>query len=178
MQKNILFFQGAAVTLLSLLFVVMPSVESFYQILSQLTVLLYLIAYLLMFAAVIYLRYSMKDAKRPFRIGKRGNGLIWLVGGVGFLGSLLAFVLSFLPPDQIAMGSKTVWFAVLFGGVALFVILPFVILACRKPSWVNPKSDFVPFHWQKDAASQAQLKAAEEAYEAKEAAEKDTAPAK
>jgi len=72
------------------------------------------------------------------------------------------------------MGSKTVWFAALFGGVALFVILPFVILAFRKPSWVNPKSDFVPFHWQKDPQSQALLKAARDAYEAKESA-KDTA---
>ena len=173
-QKNILLIQGLAVTLLSLLFVVMPSVQSFYQILSQLTVLLYLIAYLLMFAASIYLRYSMKDAKRPFRIGKHGNGLLWIVSGVGFLGSLLAFVLSFFPPSQIAMGSTTVWYTVLFGGVALFVILPFIILACRKPSWVDPKSDFVPFHWQKDAASQAQLKAAAEAYEASHPAEADT----
>ena len=172
-QKNILFIQGGAVTLLSLLFVVMPSVESFYQILSQLTVVLYLIAYLLMFAAVIYLRYSMKDAKRPFRIGSKGNLLLWIVAGVGFLGSMLAFVLSFFPPDQIAMGSNTVWFAVLFGGVALFVILPFVILAFRKPSWVNPKSDFVPFHWQKDPQSQALLKEAQQAYEAAEQSKED-----
>lgn len=164
-QKNILLVQGLAVTLLSLLFVVMPSVQSFYQILSQLTVLLYLIAYLLMFAAAIYLRYNMKNVKRPFRIGKRGNLLMWVVGGVGFLGSLLAFVLSFFPPDQVAMGSTTVWYAVLFGGVALFVILPFIILAFRKPSWVQPGSNFVPFHWQKDPASQAALKKAEEDYE-------------
>ena len=110
----------------------------------------------------------MKGAKRPFRIGSRGNFLLWVVAGIGFLGSLLAFVLSFLPPDQIAMGSTTVWYAVLFGGVALFVILPFVILAFRKPSWVNPKSDFVPFHWQTDPQSQELLRAAQEAYEAKE----------
>ena len=76
MQKNILYIQGLAVTLLSLLFVVMPSVQSFYQILSQLTVLLYLIMYLMMFAAAIYLRYNMKKADRPFRIGSKGNGLI------------------------------------------------------------------------------------------------------
>ena len=42
-QRNILLIQGGIVTLLSLLFVVMPSVQSFYQVLSQLTVLLYLI---------------------------------------------------------------------------------------------------------------------------------------
>lgn len=71
------------------------------------------------------------------------------------------------------MGSNTVWFAVLFGGVALFVILPFVILAFRKPSWVNPKSDFVPFHWQKDPQSQALLKEAQQAYEAAEQSKED-----
>ena len=50
-QRNILLVQGGIVTLLSLLFVIMPSVQSFYQILSQLTILLYLIMYMLMFAA-------------------------------------------------------------------------------------------------------------------------------
>jgi len=81
-QKNILLIQGLAVTLLSLLFVVMPSVQSFYQILSQLTVLLYLIMYLLMFSGAIYLRYNMKKAPRPFRIGSKGNGLMWFAAGI------------------------------------------------------------------------------------------------
>ena len=107
-QKNILFVQGGAVTVLSLLFVVMPSVQSFYQILSQLTVVLYLIMYMLMFSGAIVLRYKMKKLNRPFRIGKGGNGLMWLVGGLGFCGSLLAFVLSFIPPSQISTGSNTV----------------------------------------------------------------------
>lgn len=170
-QKNILLVQGGAVTLLSLLFVVMPSVQSFYQILSQLTALLYLIAYMLMFASVIYLRYSMKNAKRPFRIGRRGNWLIWIVAGVGFLGSLMAFVLSFLPPSQIATGSTTVWYVVLFGGLFVFVGAPFLILSFRKSSWIAPKSDFVPFHWQKDPESQARLAAALAEFEASEKAD-------
>ena len=89
-QRNILLIQGGVVTLLALLFVVMPSVQSFYQILSQLTVLLYLIMYMLMFSAAIVLRYKMKDLARPFRLGK-GNGLMWLLGCMGFCGALLAF---------------------------------------------------------------------------------------
>ncbi|MDE5595559.1 MAG: amino acid permease [Muribaculaceae bacterium] len=169
-QKNILLIQGAAVTVLALLFVVMPSVESFYQILSQLTVLLYLIVYLLMFAAAIYLRYSMKNAKRPFRIGSKGNWLMWVVGSVGFIGSLLAFILSFFPPSQISMGSNTVWFTVLIAGVVIFVVAPFIILHFRKPSWVAQGSDFVPFHWEKDPEAQAKIKAAEAAYEAEQKA--------
>ena len=147
-QKNILFVQGIAVTVLSLLFVVMPSVQSFYQILSQLTVILYLIMYLLMFSGAIALRYKMKKLNRPFRIGKSGNGLMWFVGGLGFCGSLLAFILSFIPPSQISTGSNTVWFSVLIIGAIIVVVAPFIIYAAKKPSWVDPNSNFEPFHWE------------------------------
>ena len=148
-QSNILIIQGVIVTILSLLFVVMPSVQSFYQILSQMTVLLYLIMYLLMFAAAIYLRYIMKDAPRSFRIGKKGNGLMWLIAGLGFFGSFIAFVLSFIPPGQIATGNKTVWFSVMIIGCIVFVAIPFIIYALRKPSWKDKNGDIQPFHWEK-----------------------------
>lgn len=147
-QKNILFIQGGIVTLLGLLFVVMPSVQSFYQILSQLTVLLYLIMYLMMFAAAIYLRYNMKKAERPFRIGSKGNGLMWLIAGVGFLGSLLAFVLSFIPPGQIAVGSNAMWYSVLVIGCIVVVAAPLIIYAMRKSSWKDESATFEPFHWE------------------------------
>ena len=147
-QRNILLIQGAIVTLLGLLFVVMPSVQSFYQILSQLTVLLYLIMYLMMFAAAIYLRYNLKDVDRPFRIGGKGNGLMWIIGGLGFLGSLLAFILSFIPPGQIAVGSNAMWYSVLVIGCIVVVVAPLVIYAMRKPSWKDASTNFEPFHWE------------------------------
>lgn len=148
-QKNILMVQGAIVTLLGLLFVVMPSVQSFYQILSQLSVLLYLIMYLLMFSGAIRLRYIMKDAPRPFKIGTKGNGLMWIIAGLGFAGSLLAFVLSFIPPAQINTGSNAVWFSVLIGGCIVVVAAPFIIYANRKESWLAKDAEFEPFHWEK-----------------------------
>ena len=149
-QRNILMLQGLLVTCLAMMFVVMPSVQSFYQILSQLTVLLYLIAYLLMFAAAIYLRYNMPKATRAFRLGNKGNWLMWLVAGVGFIGSLAAFILSFLPPAQIATGSSSSWVTMLVVGVIIFVAAPFIILMFQKPSWKDPESDFEPFHWEAD----------------------------
>ncbi|MDE7467525.1 MAG: amino acid permease [Muribaculaceae bacterium] len=167
-QKNILYVQGIAVTVLAFIMVIMPSVQSFYQILSQLTCVLYLIVYLLMFAAAIYLRYSMKDAKRPYRIGKKGNFMMWLIGGVGFLGSLTAFILSFFPPSQISMGSNTVWFSVLIGGTILFTVLPFVILCFKKPSWQHPGTEFVPFHWETSPEAVAARKQAEQEFEAQQ----------
>ncbi len=148
-QRNILLVQGGIVTLLSLLFVVMPSVQSFYQILSQLTILLYLIMYMLMFAAAIVLRYKMKSAERPFRLGK-GNALMWILGATGFGGSLLAFALSFIPPGQIETGSRTVWFSVLIAGCVIVVVIPYLIYAMKKPSWRDKTSEFAPFHWESE----------------------------
>ena len=104
--------------------------------------------YLLMFAAAIYLRYNMKKAERPFRIGSKGNGLMWLIAGVGFLGSLLAFVLSFIPPGQIAVGSNAMWYSVLVIGCIVVVAAPLIIYAMRKPSWKDESAAFEPFHWE------------------------------
>lgn len=174
-QKNILYLQGIVVTFLAFIMVLMPSVQSFYQILSQLTAILYLIAYLLMFAAAIRLRYSMKDAKRPYRIGKHGNFGMWLVGGVGFIGSLTAFIFSFFPPAQIGTGSNAVWFTVLILGTVIFTVLPFIIEHYRKPEWRQPGNDFVPFHWDKRPEAQEALAKAAAEFEAEQKADAEAA---
>lgn len=148
-QKNILYIQGGLVSLLGILFVVMPSVQTFYQILSQLTVLLYLIMYLLMFAAAVTLRYKMPKLERPFAIGKTSNIWMWLVAGLGFCGSLLAFVLSFIMPSMFeGQIASATWFGVLICGAVIVVAAPFIIYAMRKPSWKDPNADIEPFHWE------------------------------
>ena len=90
----------------------------------------------------------MKDAKRPFRVGSKGNWIMWIIGGLGFAGSLLAFVLSFIPPAQINTGSNLVWFSVLLGGCVVMVAIPFIIYANRKKSWLAKDTEFEPFHWE------------------------------
>ena len=76
-----------------------------------------------------------------------------LLSVVGFLGALLAFVLSFVPPSQISTGSNTVWFSVLIIGCLIVVGAPFVIYSLRKPSWKDPQAaaEFAPFHWEQSA---------------------------
>jgi putative glutamate/gamma-aminobutyrate antiporter len=156
MQTNILLIQGAIVTLLTLLFVVLPSVQAVYQILSQLTITLYLIMYLLMFAAGIWLRIREPDHPRPYSVPGGAIGM-FVIGGVGFLGSLLAFVLSFFPPSQIAVGSPEAYIGFLVAGNVIFVALPFIIYAMRKPSWKTASGDAAmePFSWEKEATAKA-----------------------
>lgn len=150
MGTNIMLVQAGVVTVLSVLFVVLPSVQSVYQILSQLTVILYLVMYLLMFAAAIYLRHSQPDRPRPYRVPGGRIGL-WIVAGGGFVASLAALALSFVPPGQIKVGSSAVYVGLLIGLSVLLVGAPFLIYRARKPQWQDPDSDFAPFTWQGEA---------------------------
>lgn len=147
MATHILLLQATLVSLLAVLFVVLPSVQAVYQMLSQLTVILYLVMYLLMFAAALYLRHSQPTRARPYRI-PGGNFGMWIIGGAGFIGSLLAFVFSFIPPSQISVGSPTMYVGILVALTLFFCILPFLIYMVRKPSWRAENSDFAPFTWQ------------------------------
>jgi len=152
MATSIMMTQAAVVTVLSVLFVVLPSVQSVYQILSQLTVILYLVMYLLMFAAAIYLRHAQPGRPRPYRVpgGKAG---MWVVAGVGFIASLAALTLSFIPPSQIKVGSSAVYVGILAVLTVIMVTVPFLIYRARKPQWADPDSDFAPFTWQAAASA-------------------------
>ncbi|HEY2617228.1 MAG TPA: putative glutamine/gamma-aminobutyrate antiporter GadC [Acetobacteraceae bacterium] len=147
MATHILLVQAILVTVLSVMFVVLPSVQAAYQILSQLTVILYLVMYLLMFAAAIYLRYSQPNRPRPYRIPGGDIGM-WIIGGLGFAGSLMAFVLSFIPPGQISVGSPTTYVGILIALTVFFVAIPFLVYAIRKTHWRDPNADFAPFTWE------------------------------
>ena len=149
--SHILLVQGLIVTFLSVMFVVLPSVQAAYQILSQLTVTLYLIMYLLMFAAAIHLRYSEPNTPRPYRV-PFGTAGMWIFAGVGLIGSLVAFVLSFVPPSQIKVGSSATYVFILIAGNVIFVAIPLIIHAVRKEHWKTAEgtADFEPFNWERE----------------------------
>lgn len=144
----ILIVQAVIISSLSILFVVLPSVQSVYQILEQLATLTYITIYLLMFAAAIRLRYTQPDRPRPFRIGKKGNGLMWLVAGMGFVVSLFAYFAEYDPPSQITVGSPLVYVLILVGIVAATYLVPNVIYHFRKPSWRSDDPEYAPFTWE------------------------------
>ncbi|WP_338863853.1 putative glutamine/gamma-aminobutyrate antiporter GadC [Myxococcus stipitatus] len=148
--SHILIAQGMLVTFLALMFVILPSVQAAYQILSQLTSTLYLIMYIMMFSAAIYLRYSEPNTPRAYRV-PGGDAGMWVIGGAGLIGALIAFVLSFIPPSQIKVGSPLTYVLILIAGNVLFVAVPLAIYARRKASWRTAvgSADFAPFNWEK-----------------------------
>ncbi|MGA7710557.1 MAG: putative glutamine/gamma-aminobutyrate antiporter GadC [Rhizomicrobium sp.] len=144
---SILLLQGLLVTILCVAFTVLPSVQSAYQILSQMATIIYLVMYLIMYVAAIRLRYTQPNKPRPFRI-PGGNFGMWFVGTVGLLGALVAMAFSFVPPEQISTGSPAIYVGILLVGSAIFVAIPFLIYAFHKPSWKATDSDFEPFEGQ------------------------------
>ena len=66
-QVNILFAQGIIVTIIALLFALIPNVSSVYWIFSVITTQVYLIMYFLMFISAMRLRKSQPDHPRGYR---------------------------------------------------------------------------------------------------------------
>lgn len=130
---GVLILQAVLGTLVSLLYIFIPSISAAYWILSALTVLLLCIVYLLVFAALIKLRYSQPDVPRAFKI-PGGIAGVWIVGGLGLLSSGFTFLVSLLPPGDSGISTFT-YAIVMIIGTAILALPPLVFLALKKPSW-------------------------------------------
>jgi len=130
-QQNILVTQGVVTSIIALMYALIPNVSSVYWIFSTITTQVYLIVYLLMFAAAMRLRKTHPDHPRGYRAPALG-----LICTVGLLASLAALAIGFVPPSQFGGGS--VWAYALFIGSGLLVLgflIPWAFLKFRKPSW-------------------------------------------
>ncbi|HTX84913.1 MAG TPA: amino acid permease [Streptosporangiaceae bacterium] len=135
---SVLWIQAGVGTLFALLFLFEPTVSSAYWILSALTTQLLVIMYVLMFAAVIRLRYTQPDRPRPYKIpgGKLG---VWLMAGLGVAGCVFAFYVGFVPPSQISTGNHTLYVSLMILFTAVLALPPIAISWFRKDSWKADK---------------------------------------
>ncbi|MCR2818210.1 amino acid permease [Microbacterium sp. zg.Y1090] len=129
-QSGILMLQGTIVTILAAIFVIVPNVSAAFVALIDMAAALYLIMYMLMFAAAIVLRRKEPNVKRTYRVPAMN-----LVAGVGFVACLLAFVLAFVPPDGFTAFPVAAYPWIV--GLVIVVLggPPLVFYALRKPSW-------------------------------------------
>ncbi|MDO5569970.1 MAG: amino acid permease [Bacteroidales bacterium] len=146
-DTSILYIQAIFVTILTFVLVILPSVQSAYQIMSQMATIIYLVMVIFIFGAALKLRYTEPNKKRGFKIPGGMLG-IWIVSVIGIGGALFALILSFIPPSQITTGSPATYIGVLSVGSIIFVALPFVVYALRKKDWRNPASKFYPFDYE------------------------------
>ncbi len=136
---NILVVQGGVTTVIALLYALVPSVSSAYWILSVITTQIYLIVYLLMFVAAVNLRKRQPDVER----GYTAPALTFLAA-VGFLASIAAIAIGFVPPSQFDNGGAGGYIGVIAAGTILLGLLPpLLFLKFRKPSWKSEEIEEV-----------------------------------
>lgn len=120
---RLLMLQGAIFTVLCTIFILMPSFNAGFWVLTDITAILALLVYVVMFPAAIVLRYRFPEQKRPFKIpgGKVG---IWCVGLLGLITTLFAVVIGFVPPDQIPVGNLMTYEIIVVAGVVIGCVAP------------------------------------------------------
>jgi amino acid transporter len=130
-QLRILVAQGIVITVIGLLYALVPSVSRAYWVFAALATEVYLIMYVLMFVAASNLRRRQPDHPR----GYRAPALV-TISMVGMLASVAACVVGLFPPSQLGHANIPVYVGALLGGVLLVGVLPPVLLyRLRRPSW-------------------------------------------
>ena len=130
MPYSIMIVQGLIVSLLSLVFLFMPSITSSYHMIFYLTAQLYLIMYVLMFISVLVLRYKRPEVKRTFKVP-----FIWVISTLGALSAAFAIIMGFIPPEGFDASSLFFFEGFLILGIVIFCVIPLIIHSVRKPSW-------------------------------------------
>lgn len=134
MPLGMLVLQGILVSVMSTLFIILPSVSHSFWILEAMVAQLYIIMYILMFAAAIRLRYTQPQVRRPFKVPGGTLGFL-LTNIVGFLVFIFVLVIGFIPPSELGGVDLKVYEIVQVFGVLFFVLAPFLITLFKKPSW-------------------------------------------
>ncbi|HNA62701.1 MAG TPA: amino acid permease [Rhabdochlamydiaceae bacterium] len=123
---SLLVLQGIIASVMCVVFVTMPDLSSGFWTLTVLSAQLYLLMYILMFAAAIVLRYKQPGVNRSYRIPGGNLGML-VVAGVGVLGCAASFCIGFIPPANLSGYDIFLHEVYLIGGCLFFCFLPYIL---------------------------------------------------
>jgi len=129
-QIGILIPQAVIVTLLALIYVLVPNVSDVFMALIGMAAALYVVMYIMMFAAAMVLRRKEPDVKRGYKVPALG-----FIAGVGLVACALAFVMSFFPASGETAISQSLYPIVVARVVLVLGVPPFIFYAARKSKW-------------------------------------------
>lgn len=138
MQISILMIQGVIVTILTSLYFIMKNVSVAFFLLSAMTITLYLVMYILMYAAAIKLRITQPDLPRSYKVPGGIVGMC-VIAGLGLIGVIFSLVVGFFPPSNLPIGNPAFYVIIVTAGMIIFIGLPMIIHAFKKPEWKEDK---------------------------------------
>ena len=95
-----------------------------------LTVVIYLVGYVLFFLGYFYLIFKKKNLQRSFQL-PGGTPFKAIVAGVGLIMTVATLIISFFPSSNLDAQSNAVYQATLGVAFAISVAIPFIIYALR-----------------------------------------------
>ena len=127
--------QAIVISLVSFLYVVVPDVNSAFLIITITTTILYCIVYALIAISAIRLRYKMPEIKRPFRLGNKGNGLMWFVSILSLISVAITLIVSLIPPSILEPSQYTGYIIYQVVATIVMIGIALIINKCKKPEW-------------------------------------------
>jgi amino acid transporter len=130
--RAVLILQAIIASVLVLLLVIMPNINTGFWLLIDLSSQSTILMYLFIFAAYIRLRYKEKNTPRSFSVGSKNNIFAWMVGVVGIITCGFALIVSFDPPAQLQVKNVFWYEAILIGGNIIYLSVPLIIYLATK----------------------------------------------
>ncbi|WP_024614912.1 tyrosine-tyramine antiporter [Clostridium sp. Ade.TY] len=126
--------QAIVISLVAIVYVVVPDVNNSFFMVLILTTILYSIVYIFIIIAEIVLKYKRPDVHRAFTIpgGKIG---MWITCILAFIGVIITIGVSFIPPSSIPAGNKNMYVSFQAIGTLVCFIAPLIIYKFKKDSW-------------------------------------------
>lgn len=128
---GMLLFQACIGSILSLVFLWMDSHSAAFWVLTALSAQFTVAQYGLVFAAVIRLRYTQPNVKRPFKVPGGKTGL-WITSLIGIAACLFGFWIVFVPPAQLDVGNQIEYQTILTVSLIALSSVPVILTHYRK----------------------------------------------
>ncbi len=128
---NLLITQAIIVTFVCLAFLLMPTVNASYWLLTDLSTQLYVMMYVLMFIAAIALKLKSKAGHASFHVPGGKNGM-WVWCFLGIIGCLITLVVGFIPPSSIDVGGGLHYQLVFASGIIIMLLPVLGLYAIQK----------------------------------------------
>ncbi|SEA56125.1 Amino acid transporter [Eubacterium aggregans] len=127
---TVLLTQATIISIFALVFLLIPGVNSAFLTLVNATTIIYCFVYIIMAVGIIRLRKTQPDLARPFRIGKKGDGLLKAIAII-----LMAIIVisCFYSVYFSSLVSAILTVVVAFA----FLIIPLFIFKKSNPSWAS-----------------------------------------
>ncbi|MDR3477861.1 MAG: APC family permease [Gammaproteobacteria bacterium] len=128
--SHLLITQAILVTVICVVVLLISSVNSFYWLLTALSTQLYMLMYIIMFAALIKLKYQLR-ASQPNYVIPFGKFGIWMAAIFGVSGCVITLIVGFIPPAEIHVASYFNYEMACVIGMGVMLIPALLLLALK-----------------------------------------------